>query len=578
MEKSDLTILPELSVFFDSFQSRSGEGRTAILPCLFTAQDLYGYIPDFVITEISADLNISLEDVNNVVDFYPLFHREPINRTIMHVCNDPHCKMAGADSVHKLIRFGFGEKTDKPDSTGSEIEKAPCLGLCAHTPSLQIQGGLLRIPVKESGNREAGEINRYTHTTIMGEKRLITSNCGTGKTCTLMEYWNKAGYQALKSVLTMPPETIIGEIKTSSLVGRGGESFLTGLKWEKVIESRRKPHYIVCNGCETDPQTYKDRVLMEDDPHRILEGMIIGGYAIQANQGFIVVNGEYDLAYQSLSQALIDAREAGFLGNHIMGSNFSFDIELRKQGGRYCSGEETALLESLEGKCAIPRGKPPFPTSKGLFGKPTVINNVETLCNIPVILRMGAMEYRKIGTDTSKGTVLLCLTGDIKKSGLLEVPYGTTFRQIIHEYGNGPESPDGFHTALIGGVAGTFIQETDLDLDISFDMTPKGRLSLGSGSIVVLGKNRDIRNIVKHIARYFMLETCGKCSACVEGVHLQSSILEKNGNHQVTSSEFRKYKDICLDMEQTSFCKMGRFATNACRSAMEIWPSLLSEV
>lgn len=572
MEKSTVAILPELSMFFSTIHSQSGEGRSALLPCLFVSQDLYGYIPDFVKGEISTNLNIPVDEINKVIDFYPLFYKKLANRTVLHVCNDLNCKLAGADTVFKLISAGIGDVS--PDSSGVDLEKAPCLGLCAHKPSLHIQGELIRIPVKDNYSLSPSANFHHSSTTIMGNKRIITTNCGTGKTCSLMEYWKNDGYQALKIAFNMPPGALITEIKTSSLVGRGGEAFLTGIKWEKATTGDQRTRFVVCNACETDPLTFKDRVLMEDDPHSILEGMIIAAYAVQAHQGFLVVNGEYELAYQTLSQAIIDARMAGLLGSNIMGSGFDFDIELRKQGGRYCSGEETALLESIEGKCAIPRGKPPFPTSKGLFGKPTVVNNVETLCNIPQILRMGAMEYRKIGTDTAKGTVLLCLMGDVKKPGLLEVPYGTTFRDIVYEFCGGPDDESGFYTALVGGIAGTFIREADLDIPISLDMAAHKRLSLGSGSIVVLNKKRNLLKNLFQIARFYKSETCGKCASCVKGVEQQTEFMEKASNGTFNSRDLTSLQDIYLEMIRKSDCKMGQFATSACRSALQEFPSL----
>ncbi|NLF52455.1 MAG: hypothetical protein GX577_15110 [Leptolinea sp.] len=572
MEKTEISVLPELSMFFSTLHSQSGEGRSALLPCLFVAQELYGYIPEFVVNEISSDLKIPTAEIDKVIEFYPLFHKVPVQKTILHVCNDPSCKMAGADTVFKMIRSGIGESS--PYTEGVEIEKAPCLGLCAHNPSLHIQGELLRIPIADRTNNLLVPSSKHTHTNIMGKNRLITTNCGTGKTCTLMEYWKHDGYQALKNALAMDPAAVIEEIKVSSLVGRGGEAFLTGIKWEKAVIGDQKTRFLVCNACETDPLTFKDRVLMEDDPHRILEGMIIAAYAIQSHRGFIVINGEYELAFQILSQAIIDSREAGLLGRNIMGSGFDFDIELRKQGGRYCSGEEIALLESIEGKCAIPRGKPPFPTSKGLFNKPTVINNVETLCNIPVIFKMGAMNYRKIGTDTAKGTVLVCLAGDIKKPGLVEIPYGTTLREIINDFGKGPDNENRFFTALVGGIAGGFIRESDLDIEISLDMATKNKLSLGSGSIVLFNEKRDLLKNLTRIARFFLTETCGKCSSCVNGIEQQVILINKARSGTITTRDCSKFNQICQEMDRSSDCRMGQFATNSFRSAMEEFPSL----
>ncbi len=388
-----------------------------------------------------------------------------------------------------------------------------------------------------------------------------------------MDYWRNDGYQALKSALQMSCDAVIDMVKASSLTGRDEDAFLTGIKWEKVAITSQKTRFVVCNASEVDPMTYKDRVLMEDDPHSVIEGMIIAGYAVKAVQGYIIVNGEYELAYQTLSQAIMDSREAGLLGKNIMGSGFNFDIELRRGAGRYISGDETALLESIEGKCAIPRNKPPFPTSKGLFNKPTVINNVETLCNIPVIVRMGAFEYRKIGTDTSKGTILISLAGDINKPGLLEVPFGTTFRNIIFDHGEGISDGKEFLTALIGGILGTFLTEQDLDTQISLDTLAQKGISLGTGSIIVLNHTRNLKDILRRISGFLCSEACDICPACVNGLHLQSEIISKFKSAKLQKEDIKLFSETRETMFKSTVCKLGHYATNTLWSAIETWPS-----
>lgn len=573
MEKMDTVILPELSMFLNTLHFQMGNSRSALLPCLHAAQDFEGYISDDAIRDISQSLEIPVNEIEEVINFYTIFRRKPVTKTVLHVCNDPLCKMAGVDTVFHTIRH-----LPDQDNSGEDllIEKAPCLRLCCHTPTVSIQDELLRIPLQQGRSKQISSSPFHSKTMIMGTNRIITKNCGKNRTCTLMEYWSKDGYQALKTVLTTPRDKVIDEIKASCLTGRGGDSFLTGIKWEKAATSGHKSRFVVCNASEADPTSFKDRVLIEDDPHSLLEGMIIAGYVLQAAKGFIYINGDYEFALQVLSNAIIDAREAGLLGTNIMGSNYSFDIEVRRGAGRYTSGEETALLESLEGKCAYPRGKPPFPTSTGLFGKPTIINNVETFCYIPKILRMGAKEFRKIGTDTSKGTCLISVTGDVINPGLVEIPYGKTFREVINGLCGGLSDSHRLQAVLVGGVSGKFLTGNDLDMPISLDVLTRSGLSLGPGSIVVFNETRKIKQILLRISQFFAAECCGKCPSCTQGTLFQMSLFNKPGNLNIKKEEIRVLNDFDELMQKRTICRMGKTALNATFSALKLWPELIA--
>lgn len=304
--------------------------------------------------------------------------------------------------------------------------------------------------------------------------------------------------------------------------------------------------------------------------------MIITGYVMGAIKGYIYINGEYDFAESVLSNAIMDAREAGLLGSNIMGSKYSFDIEIRRGAGRYISGEETALLESLEGRCAIPRGKPPFPTSHGLFGKPTIINNVETYSYIPLILHMGAMEFRKIGTDTSKGTMLISVTGDVECPGLVEIPFGFTFRDVIFGLCKGMSHGLAFQTALVGGVSGNFIVEKDLDIPISLDGLNHRGLTLGPGSIVVLNETRRLKIVLSQISRFFASECCGQCPCCAAGTFTAWKMFEMQEKSIITKKEVKNLNDLQEQLESKSMCRMGKTTLNAIQSALVQFPSLIT--
>ncbi|MEJ2011550.1 MAG: SLBB domain-containing protein [Anaerolineales bacterium] len=319
----------------------------------------------------------------------------------------------------------------------------------------------------------------------------------------------------------MTPEEVIQSIKDSGLVGRGGAAFPTGMKWEYTAGAAGETHFIVCNADESEPGTFKDRVLMEGDPFSVLEGMAIAGYAIGAERGYIYVRGEYPRAQRILTQAIEAARAAGYLGQEILGSDFSFEVELRSGAGAYICGEETALFESIEGKRGFPRIKPPFPTTHGLFGQPTAINNVETLCTAAWIVRNGPDAYRSIGTEDSPGSKLFCLSGDVREAGVYEVPFGTTLGDLIELAGgvNGE-----LQAVLLGGAAGAFAGPEHLGLRMSFEDLREAGLPLGSGVVTVINQARDLRRFLLSLGHFFAHESCGKCYPCQLGTQRQLEI------------------------------------------------------
>lgn len=579
MGNLDIPVIPDLSMLLPVVQERAPEGRTALLPCLHAAQDLFGYIPENAATEISRILKVPLADVYGVIEFYALFRSQPVGKTILHVCNDPACAMAGADTIYKSIRKQYEhQNTVVGSASGIVVEKAPCLGLCEHAPAVFVQGGMLPVEKERTWQSLVGMRNNYPRTFVYGENRILTKNCGKGKTCNLTDYWEVDGYRALKKVLTMSPPAVIAEVKASGLVGRGGAAFPTGVKWEGAANAEGEPKYVICNADEAEPGTFKDRVMMEDDPHRVLEGLIIAGYAIRASKGYIYIRGEYTFPIQVMMQAIQDAREAGLLGESILGSDFNFNVEVRQGAGAYICGEETALFESIEGKRGLPRVKPPFPTTHGLFGKPTVINNVETLINLPTIILAGAEEYRKIGTEKSSGTKLFCLSGDITRPGLYEVPFGITIRQLIFDLAGGIPRDQKFRTALIGGAAGAFAVESDLDTRLSFEDLRAAGLPLGSGVITVINQSRNLKDLINRLGRFFAEESCGKCFPCQLGTQRQYEILQRVLEGKTFPDDFDRLRAVGKTMTDASLCGLGQTAASAVLSALKHWPQLFQPV
>jgi NADH-quinone oxidoreductase subunit F len=565
----------ELSKLTQFLEQLAPQGRTALLPALHAAQNLYGYIPEEAVAEISAQLVVPLADVQSVISFYPLLHSAPAGKTIIKVCSDPVCANAGAEGFMRRLSL----QMDAALLAGSDvgvltIESVPCLGLCEHAPAVVMQGTTVaRADTHSYEDLVEGKI-RHPRSVVRSEVSVLSNNCGKNQVTWLVRYLAAGGYAGLRKALAKTPSEVIEEIKASGLSGRGGAAFPTGLKWESAAKAPDSTKYVVCNADEAEPGTFKDRVLLEDDPHRILEGMLIAAYAIGAAKGYIYIRGEYLFQYNVMVQAVEEARKAGYLGSKIIGTDFVFDVELRRGAGAYVCGQETALLESIEGFRGMPRVKPPFPTSEGLFGKPTVINNVETLANIPYILRVGATEYRKIGTEQSPGSKLFCLSGDVTLPGLYEVPFGITLRHLLEDLAGGVKGKKKFLGALFGGAAGAFAGPEHLDVRLTIEDLKAAGIPLGSGVITVFDETRDIREVCLRLATFFADESCGKCSPCQIGTRRQQEILARLARGEKLPGDIKQLEDNGWTKSDSSICGLGQLAASAILSAQKLWPEL----
>ncbi|HNX73977.1 MAG TPA: NADH-quinone oxidoreductase subunit NuoF [Spirochaetales bacterium] len=393
--------------------------------------------------------------------------------------------------------------------------------------------------------------------------RVVLRNCGVINPENIEEYIARDGYKALeKALFEMTPEQIIAEVKASGLRGRGGAGFPTGVKWESARGAPGDVKYIVCNADEGDPGAYMDRSTIEGDPHSILEAMIIAGKAVGAHQGYIYIRAEYPLAIERLNVAIAQAKEMGLMGKDILGSGFDFDVELRLGAGAFVCGEETALLRSIEGNRGMPTPKPPFPAFKGLWGKPTVINNVETLANVPVVLTRGAQWFSSIGTDKSKGTKVFALTGKINNSGLIEVPMGTTLREIIFDIGGGIKGGKKFKGVQTGGPSGGIIVEKDLDTPISYESLVALGSMMGSGGMIVMDEDDCMVDVSKFYMQFCVDESCGKCAPCRIGTSQMYSILDKISKGNGVESDLNDLERIGKAMTKASLCALGGSAAN----------------
>jgi NADH-quinone oxidoreductase subunit F len=534
-------------------------GRSGLLPALHAAQKLYGWVSEPVAAEIAKALRVPLADVHGVIEFYSLFYNEPTSTHVIRVCTDVACALKNADGIlhHLCAHHGL-----KPGQTTGDlsltIEPSPCLGLCEFAPVALVDDQAETSIDLEKGTYELGRPPSW----VYGSIRLLTANCGNGTTS--LERYGE--YAALKKALSMKPEEVIGEIKASGLVGRGGAAFPTGVKWEGAAKAEGDQKYVICNADESEPGTFKDRVLLIDDPHRTIEGMCIAAYAIGATKGYIYIRGEYPYIVPVLENALHEARSAGYLGP-------DFDIEIRVGAGAYICGEETALFESIEGKRGFPRVKPPFPTTHGVFGKPTVINNVETLCSVPLIISLGTAKYRKIGTEKSPGPKLFCVSGDVEKTGVYEVPFGVTLRELL-EMAGGVSGGRQLQAVLFGGAAGAFATSQHLDVKMTFEDLRAAGLPLGSGVVMVFDETRDLRQALKSLGHFFAHESCGKCYPCQMGSQRQKEILDRLAEGKSLPGDFERLQDVGWTMTDASLCGLGQTAASAVLSAMKLWPEM----
>ena len=505
------------------------------------------------------------------------------------VCGGTGCESSNSDLIYKNLQeeaknFGVQDKV--------QIVKTGCFGFCEKGPIVKVlPEDSFYVEVKPEDAKDiiseqivkGREVTRLLYNKekknieevheiqfYQKQLRIVLRNCGVINPENINEYIARDGYLALeKALFEMTPEQIVDEVKKSGLRGRGGAGFPTGIKWEAGLKAAGDVKYVLCNADEGDPGAYMDRSTIEGDPHSILEAMTICGKAIGAHKGFVYIRAEYPLAIERLKIAMKQAHENGLLGNDILGSGFDFDIEIRLGAGAFVCGEETALLRSIEGQRGMPTPKPPFPAQCGLWGKPTIINNVETWANIPVILTKGADWFNKIGTEDSKGTKVFALTGKIKNSGLVEVPMGTTLREIIFEIGGGIKNGKKFKGVQTGGPSGGIITEDNLDTPIDFGGLIKLGSMMGSGGMIVMDEDDCVVDVAKFYMEFCVDESCGKCSPCRIGTRQMYTILDKISRGNGEMEDLQKLKDIGQAMKSCSLCALGQSAPNPTLSTIK---------
>lgn len=509
------------------------------------------------------------------------------------VCCGTGCIANGGLEVLAALRSGLAHRNDMEVESSDSALVTGCHGLCAQGPFVRIlpqditycrvqakdveeiiaktlEGGTLikRLLFRDSQRKEfiscRQDIDFYRH-----QHKIALRNVGEINPDSLDEYMERGGYQALRKALEdMSPDQVIAEVTRSGLRGRGGGGFPTGRKWLSCAATADSPRYIVCNGDEGDPGAFMDESMMEGDPHSILEGMIICAYAIGASQGFIYVRDEYENSVRRLEKAIKDARARGFLGTDILGRSLDFDIEIVRGGGAFVCGEETALLRSIEGEAGEPRDKYIFPSEKGLWGQPTVINNVETWVNIPVIIVHGADSFASVGTESSKGTKVFSVVGKVLHTGLVEVPMGTTLRRIIFDIGGGVPRRRKFKAVQTGGPSGGCIPESGLDMPVDFDSLRQAGSMMGSGGMIVMDDRTCMVEIARYYTNFLAGESCGKCTPCREGLRSLLEVLTRICHGQGNPGDLDRLEEIGETMRLASLCGLGRTAANPVLSTL----------
>ncbi len=519
------------------------------------------------------------------------------------ICAGTGCLAGGSAEIYEkmcelvkgypYVSVAWGAKADHSPETAS-VKKSGCHGFCEMGPLMRIEpAGILYTRVRVSDCEEIFEktVKRkevlerllYTQDGVAYERqaeipfykkqtRLVLKNCGHIDAEHMEEYLACGGYQALaKALFDLSKKEILEQVSDSNLRGRGGGGFPTGYKWKQVAGQNEKVRYVVCNGDEGDPGAFMDRSIMEGDPHKMIEGMLIAAYAVGAQEGYIYVRAEYPLAISRLRRAIEQAEAAGLIGEHILGTDFSFRLHINRGAGAFVCGEGSALTASIEGKRGMPRVKPPRTVEQGLFGKPTVLNNVETYANVPMILLNGAEWYRSIGPENSPGTKAFALTGSVKNTGLIEVPMGTTLKEVIFDIGGGIKGGAAFKAVQIGGPSGGCLITPHLDVSLDFDSLKKMGAMIGSGGLVVMDSNTCMVEVARFFMNFTQNESCGKCVPCREGTKRMLEVLERIVAGKGTLSDLDLLEELSVTVTETALCGLGKSAAQPVMSTLSLF-------
>ncbi len=591
------------------------ENRHMLLSALRALQARVGWVSETGIEYVCARLGVPPADAWGVATFYALLSTTPRAPRVLHVCDDIACRCKGAAELIEQIERTLGPahahapngEHVSVDPNGTVWMRSPCLGMCDHAPAAFVQQAgveaveslVAEMTVEKARGLASGAVipNEQRESRNVGSLRTVASTSPDSSTAlgmttqipqrgqpslrllrrvgvvdpeSIAAYGASGGFDALRRAIEIGAERVIDEVIASKLMGRGGAAFPTGKKWEAVAKQVARPHYLICNADESEPGTFKDRVLLDGDPFAIVEAMTIAGFATACERGFVYIRGEYPLGAARMQHAIDQSRAQGFLGQDILGTGITFEIEIRRGAGAYICGEETAIFNSIEGYRGEPRNKPPFPAQAGLFGLPTVVNNVETLANIPLIVLEGGAPYASIGTALSTGPKLFCVSGNVTKPGVYEVPFGATLREML-EMAGGVAHGRALQAILLGGAAGVFVGPNELDIPLTFEGARAANATLGSGVIVAFDDTVDMTQILLRIASFFRDESCGQCVPCRVGTVRQEEALHRIALRKPiggVAREIALLDEVGLAMKDASICGLGQTAYAAIESAI----------
>jgi NADH-quinone oxidoreductase subunit F len=580
-----LQMSPGLTARFERLQNAYPVKRSALIPMLMYAQDEFGYISDEVIAEIAARLELRTVQVEETLEYYSMLHRKPMGKYHVQVCTNVACMLRGGsellDRAKKRLEIGHKETTK--DGVFS-LEEVECIGACTGAPAMQINYDFYENLTPATFDRLIQEldygrkaepvpvISGALHPREPGEIPVISKRWGIENSTKIDVFLQNGGYQALEKALKqMTPESIIDEMKKSNLRGRGGAGFPTGMKWSFVPKDSPKAKYVICNADESEPGTCKDRPLMEMDPHQLIEGMVIAGRAIGSHQGFIYIRGEYRYVLDIVQVAITEAYERGYLGKNILGSGFDYDLLIHTGAGAYECGEESALMESLEGKRGYPRIKPPFPAVVGLYGCPTIINNVETLSAVPAIILGGGEAYANLGTPKNGGTRLLCVAGHVNKPGIYEIPLGMNMKEFIYGMAGGITGSKKLKAVIPGGSSCPLLTADEIDIPMDYDSVAKAGSMLGSGGMVVMDEDTCMVDMARRIMHFYAHESCGWCIPCREGTTWLRKMLERLHAGYGREQDIDMLSELSKNILGRSFCPLGDAAAMPTISIVQKW-------
>jgi len=566
-----MELSPKLAAKFEKLQNAYPVKRSGLIPMLMYAQDEFGYITDEIIHEIARRLDLRPVQVEETLEYYSMLHRKPIGKHHVQVCTNVACMLRGGTELleHAKKRLEIGNRETTKDGMFS-LEEVECIGACTGAPAMQVNYDFYENVTTRNFDRLIEELDKGQHPAPVPitsgalhernklETPLLSKRWGIQDSRKIDVALQLGAYQALdKALKQFTPEQLIDEVKKSNLRGRGGAGFSTGMKWSFVPKNLPKPKYVICNADESEPGTCKDRPLMEMDPHQLIEGIIIAGRAIDAHRGFIYIRGEYRYVLDIVETAIEEAYSRGYLGKNILGSGFDFDLLIHTGAGAYECGEESALMESLEGKRGNPRIKPPFPAVVGLYGCPTIINNVETLSAVPAIILEGGEAYANRGTPKNGGTRLLCVSGHVNKPGIYEIPLGMNMKKFLEEVAGGVRGGKKLKAIIPGGSSCPVFKADEIDIAMDYDTVAKAGSMLGSGGMVVIDEETCMVDMARRIMHFYAHESCGWCIPCREGTSWLQKTLDRFHAGYGRQEDIGLIGDLASNMLGRTFCPLG---------------------